>query len=197
MPSLRLVSTSTSARSYKESVCSRGTCPSKVTWSARAYLPNQRFQAAPLRSLARDGAFKAKAARAKLGASSNQESVVLHGVQPAYGKNSESGIRIARSSGRLREIHALANLRSQSRDQDFVRRNRGIALPYMAAIELRNCETESATGQLGVEIGRVQQQIGTVQRHAETASQQSRGDHADPGTKISVVHVDVIDAIIS
>ena len=48
--------------------------------------------------------------------------------------------------------------------------------------------------QLGIQIGAVQQQVGTVQGQAVVDVEQAGRDHRDPGREISVVHVDVADS---
>ena len=90
-PSLRLVSTTTSARSYSDAICCRSTCPSSVTRVLESTLADQRFQMPSLRALARNRAFKFHPALVKLGAGPHQKRVIFHRMQPPHGQHRESG----------------------------------------------------------------------------------------------------------
>src|SRR5207249_8973804 len=65
---------------------------------------------------------------------------------------------------------------------------------YVSPIKLRNGCAETAVFELRIEIGRMQQQIGAVQRHAEIDSQQAGRHHRHPGCKISVMNMEVSNA---
>jgi hypothetical protein len=62
-------------------------------------------------------------------------------------------------------------------------------------IEVGDGETETAVGELSVEVRLMQEQVGTMQRHAESHSEYTGGHHGDPGTEVSVMYVDVCDIL--
>jgi hypothetical protein len=66
-------------------------------------------------------------------------------------------------------------------------------LQDVAPVVFRNGQAESAVREFYVQISRVQQQIGAVQRHAETNVQESRSRHRNPCTEIPMVHMDMCD----
>jgi hypothetical protein len=64
------------------------------------------------------------------------------------------------------------------------------------AIEFRNRDAERAIRQLRIQEGSVQQQVRTVQRHAERNPPKTSCHHRNPGSEISVVNMDVVHILV-
>jgi hypothetical protein len=51
----------------------------------------------------------------------------------------------------------------------------------VGAVEFRDSEAKGTVRKLGVEVGAVNQEIGTMEREAEVHMEKAGGDHCDPG----------------
>jgi hypothetical protein len=82
-------------------------------------------------------------------------------------------------------------------DHDSAEIKCGVAISYEAVIELRDGYAELAIRKFRIDVVSANQQIGTVQGHAEGCIQKSRRNHAGPCRKIPVVNVDMPHAFFS
>jgi hypothetical protein len=61
------------------------------------------------------------------------------------------------------------------------------------AVEFGNGDAEAASPEFEIEKCRIKQEVGSVQCHAKTDVENAGGNHSDPRTEISVMHVDVVN----
>src|SRR5436309_9393575 len=117
--------------------------------------------------------------------------MIFYSMKPAYGQHPEA------VPGALLRRHFETRGRciySHAPDNNFRGINSRVTLQNETPVKLRNGYAKIAVFQLGVEVCRMQQQIGTVQRHAVADTQQSRRHQSNPGREIPVVYMYVFYA---
>ena len=132
-------------------------------------IPYEQPETLPLRPFAGDGALEVESSVAQSSASPDQECVIFHCVQAAYGQQGEAALR---GGGRTpRYICGQKRVDSQARHDDFPRIYPGEMIENVASVVFRNGYAVSAILKFRVEIEGMQQKVRTVQGKAETYSQ--------------------------
>src|SRR5438067_1192997 len=115
--------------------------------------------------------------------------MILHWMKPPHAHERER--RRLRGMGRA----PIVQINADAMHRDLVARNR-VMVENVMPVEFGNREAESAILQFAIEVVSPNQQIGAMQGHTETNIEQTRGDHCAPGSKESVMNMNVFDVLL-
>jgi hypothetical protein len=156
--------------------------------------PDQEFQVPSLGTFSGDNALAFNSEIEEPGAGTNQEGVIFYWMKASYSQKPKVRFSVGFGS---RGHPCWNRIDTETRDDYGFRIRPGEMTQDMPAVELRDGDAKKAMLKFDVEIYPMQQQIGAVQGEAVADSQKAGRHHRNPGAKISVVNMDVIDFMLS
>src|SRR5581483_462137 len=124
-------------------------------------------------------------------ASRNQEFIIFDLMQPPHAEDEKGAWR-----SKARERTPETEIDSQTVNKDLSGIDLRIVFANVIAIEFRNCDAEFAAFELAIEVVASDEEVRTVQCHAESCTEHPGGHHPSPCTEVTMMNVDVFDALI-